>query len=311
MWSRLRQDESLRCYFEPLHERIAKLNPAAVTLPPEAGVSVALRHPAQERNYFAEYLDFVKSSPTLFSRSLSYDRYLLRPEQSDDHLRAYLGELISAAGGAGRTAVLCFCRSQMRSAWMKRAFGGRHVAQVRNPFDQWASFQVRPYFVQKLVLTALKLRTAHPGAFVHIEQFERKAQARSSPQSRGGSLVVPVDAQDALRLFLLVWIASTLQAVACCDHVLDVDRLSVDAGYQQESAAWFKSAGCLVDFADCATPVTGGSQESRLLFRTVLDEAVNAIGSHARCLVVADEDAVRKRLPSLSGASSAILAKVL
>ena len=45
IWSKLRENESCRCYYEPLHEKIAGLNLAAIEGPAEVSVSRALRHP--------------------------------------------------------------------------------------------------------------------------------------------------------------------------------------------------------------------------------------------------------------------------
>jgi hypothetical protein len=43
---------------------------------------------------------------------------------------------------------------------IKRVFSGVHIAQIRNPADQWASFHVGN-FINKMLLIALKLRNAH------------------------------------------------------------------------------------------------------------------------------------------------------
>src|SRR5262249_21651673 len=215
VWAKLRQEKSFRCYYEPLNERLAALEPGAIAASPEAGMSQSLRHPVQAENYFAEYSKLIAAGSLGYSRDLAYARYLLRPEQADNALKRYLDGLISAAAGARQTAVLCFCRSQMRSAWMRRSFGGLHVAQIRNPFDQWASFQVHPYFTRRLLDIARRLRAMHPGAFSQIDE------------------------NDAPALFLVLWIASALQAIACCDYLLDVDRLSTDEACRKEASDWF------------------------------------------------------------------------
>lgn len=313
VWSKLRRDESLRCYYEPLNERIAALKPADTEASPKAGMSRMLRHPVQTGSYFAEYRDLLASRSLRYSADLAYARYLLGPDQSDSGLHAYLDGLIYAASRAGRTAVLCFCRSQMRSAWMKRNFGGLHVAQIRNPVDQWASFQVNPYFVRKMVTVALGLRASHPGAFAHIERFERQAQvlANQDPLQRGTPATIALDPRDALGLFLVIWMASTLQAVACCDYLLDVDRLSTDGDYRDESSRWFRSSGCTVDFADCATPAAGETQSSPDAFARAVEEATAAIRSAASSLVIASPETVAERLAVLSPPSGRILGLAL
>ena len=165
---------------EPLHERIANLNLAAIKTDPDIRLSQTLRHPVPKTRF---YFHRVHQAPPfriaqLFPE-LAYDRYLLQPAQMDGQLRSYLEGLISSASAAKRRAVLCFCRSQMRSAWMKQIFGGVHVAQIRNPADQWASFKVDSYFVSNMIVIALSLRRSYPKAFTHIQPFESFAQQLS------------------------------------------------------------------------------------------------------------------------------------
>src|SRR5882762_10222133 len=89
IWSKLRANASSVCYYEPLHERLASLTPDIVEASPEIDRSMALKHPVQTKNYFAEYGDLLRAQNLKFLPELSYDRYLLMPEQKDEKLRAY------------------------------------------------------------------------------------------------------------------------------------------------------------------------------------------------------------------------------
>jgi hypothetical protein len=313
VWSKLRRDPSLRCYYEPLHERLAALDRATIEGPAEVGISRLLRHPIPEKNYFAEYSDLVACGRLHYAQELAYARYLLRPEQTDGMLRSYLDGLIGAAVAAGRRPVLCFCRSQMRSAWMRRVFGGVHIAQVRNPFDQWTSFQVNPYFIRQMLTIALALRAQHPLAFAHVERFERVAEALAQqdgfPGERGNALAL--DRWDVLGVFLVLWIASVLQAIGCCDYLLDVDRLSGEDDYRLESSRWFGTLGCAIDFTDCTTPSAQSSLPDAALLEAMAAKAAAAIRSNASTLVVADAAAVAQRLSSLSACSRRVLEQAL
>ena len=307
VWSKLREDKTLRCYYEPLNERIAALKPADILTSPEVGMSKMLRHPAQTENYFAEYLELIAPGRLHYSVDLAYARYLLQPDATDSALRVYLEGLISAAESAERRAVLCFCRSQMRSAWMQRCFGGIHVAQIRNPFDQWTSFQVNPYFVHGLITVALGLRAAHPGAFAHLERFEQQAAIHSNqgPPASAPQAAFTINERDALGVFLVIWIASTLQAIGCCDYLLDVDRLATDRDYQNGASQWFRTLGCAVDFSDCATP--GASEPRSSMLDRIVEEATAAVRSGASSLVIANMETVAVRLPLLSASSRRVL----
>jgi hypothetical protein len=316
VWSKLRDNKSCRCYYEPLHERIAGLNLAAVKTDPDVKLSAALRHPVPRKHYFTEYAKLLRSGSLNYSPELAYDRYLLLPEQTDERLRDYLAGLISSASMANRRAILCFCRSQMRSAWMKQAFGGLHVAQIRNPIDQWASFKVDSYFVSKLMIIALKLRNLYPRAFVHIQPFESFAQQLSKrplPSQIVVDYVIPqfVNQRDSLDIFLLIWIASALQAIACCDFILDIDLLSTDLEYRNKTSAWFSSIDCPVDFSDCSSPSSSDKDATISTLERMAAEAVSAAGSNASSLVVTKPDIVKKRLSLLSPVSHRVLSLAL
>jgi hypothetical protein len=319
IWSKLRQGESCRCYFEPLNEGITDLKLPMIGASPEIDAGRGLRHPRLTRHYFAEYADLLRSGNLCYSRELAFDRYLLQPEQPDPQLRQYLATLIGSALAADRRPALCFCRSQMRSAWMKQNFDGIHIAQIRNPRDQWASFksfqtQTRSNFPAKMTAIALKLRGLHPQAFVHIEAFERFAQQISKRSSLPVELVQEyflrtfVNQRDCLDLFLMIWIASALQAIANCDFLLDIDRLSSDFAYRNSTSQWFDSIGCPVDFSDCSSPI---STDPDPAFERMIDQAVRAVRSDASSLVVTRTDAVKKWLPSLFPLSRQILNSVL
>jgi hypothetical protein len=309
VWSKIRENCSHICYYEPLHERISCLAPDVVAEPPNVELSRVFRHPVQQKNYFAEYAELVRANNLQFSPALSYDRYLLLPDQADEQLKAYIEGLLKAAVAANRPAALCFCRSQMRSAWLKKNFGGVHIAQIRNPSDQWVSFQVEDYFWKKMLLIALKLRQTHPFAFAHIEGFERFARYMSK---RSDAVIESlfekfISEKDALAIFLIIWMASALQAISFADFVLDIDQLSTDQNRRKGAMEWFKSIGCPINFSDCASPSSTKLPVPANDFERMLFDAATTIQTKATALVVAQPEIVRQRLESLSPRSGRIL----
>jgi hypothetical protein len=315
VWSKLRTNQSSRCYFEPLNPSIADLTLTTVQLPPDSDDTKNFRHPRLTNHYFAEYAELIESARLNYSPELSYDRYLLQPGDSDDSLQNYLNRLISSASAVKRRPILCFCRSQLRSAWMKQTFGGIHVAQLRNPSDQWVSFksyqlEVRPNFAVELIIIALKLRRLCPDAFVHIEEFERFAQQltkrASLPMHTIAQYFIPqfVAQRDCLDIFLVIWIASALQALSFCDFALDIDELSINRDYRIRAEQWFASAGCHVDFSDCCSPIAA---EPNAQFERAVEDAVKAIRSNASSLVLCKPDIIIKWWPALSGLTRQII----
>jgi hypothetical protein len=315
LWAKLRESESYRCYFEPLNPSIADLKLTTVNRLPDSDDTQNLRHPTLKTHYFAEYADLLGSATLGYSRDLAYDRYLLLPDQSDERLQSYLSRLISSASEVERRPILCFCRSQMRIAWMKKIFGGKHIAQIRNPADQWASFksyqlEVRPNFPVDMIIIALKLRRLYPNAFVHIEEFEYFAQQVSKRASLPIDVItqhfIPqfVRQRDCLDVFLVIWIASALQALSYCNLVLDIDQLSNKRDRRKIAEQWFAAIGVRIDFSDCSSPTAIRTNPA---FERAAEDAVNAIRSNAASLVVSEPDVVRKWWPELSTLSRQIL----
>ena len=309
VWLKLRQDVSLQCFYEPLHERVASLDVNAIQSGPEVAIGRMLRHPAAEKHNFYEYLEPVRSGTLRYTPDLAYERYILRRDQADPGLFAYIDGLISVAAGNARRAVLCFCRSQMRSAWMKENFAGTHIAQIRNPFDQWVSFQINPYFIRRMMGLALLLRKLHPDAFAHIEDFERQARelSNSTGHQRNDPGQKPLSKRDVFRIYMVIWIASALQSVSSSDFVLDVDLLSNDRDYQKLSARKFQSLGCAIDFSDCLAPQAENSGIGSPEIKEAVDDAIRAIKSNAKSLAIFDAEAIPRCLPALGPASREIV----
>jgi hypothetical protein len=309
VWLKLRQEVSLQCFYEPLHEGIAGLNVNAILSGPEVSLGRMLRHPAAEKHNFFEYLEPVRSGTLRYTPDLAYERYILRRGQVDPGLFTYIDGLISVAAGNSRRAVLCFCRSQMRSAWMKENFAGTHIAQIRNPFDQWVSFQVNPYFIARMMGLALSLRKLHPGAFTHIEDFERQARELSNraghPRNYSGPK--PMSKRDVFRIYMIIWIASATQSISNSDFVLDVDLLSNDRDYQKLSTHKFLSLGCKIDFSDCLAPQAESSGIGSPEIKEAVDDAIRAIKYNAKSLAIFDAEAISKFLPALGRASREIV----
>lgn len=112
---------------------------------------------------------------------------------------------------------------------------------------------------------------------------------------------------DLTSIFLIVWIASTMQSVGCCDQVLDVDRLSADGNYRAALSRWLASIGCPIDFSDCASPASTQPPFGSLVFERLVREAAQAIRSNASSLVIAEPAAVATRRAALSERSNAVL----
>jgi hypothetical protein len=259
IWSKLRNNEKLICYYEPFHEVLAEQSLGEqIENHKPIETSLSMRHPVQNRHYFYEYKRLLEEHRLNFVPQLSYGNYFLFDNQDDDLRYKYVQTLISHAADVGRLPVLCFCRSQMRSAWIRKNFMGSHVAQIRDPFAQYESFNVQPYFRNTMIKTAFDLHRTYPECFSHITNFKRFASAlemrKSLPFDQLYEYFLKPD--DFLALFLLVWVLSTLQSVSHSDLVLDIDCLSADRSNRVFIQEWFAALDITVDFSDCSIPKT-------------------------------------------------------
>ena len=233
-WAKLRKDSAVCAYYEPLNEELPRWSPERLRQGPTQAFE-GDKHPDIDRHYFHEYLSLIEAGALQFDPALSYGRYYLDADSTDSLLKNYLTRLISAAQGQGKRPALCFCRSQMRSLWMRHNFGGLHLCQIRNPWDQWRSFGRHAYFKNTTLLTAFELDRNFPGCFDHVPNFS----AMRADWQRGQNFRY-LDI-DCLAVFCAIWFASSAQALSASDLVIDVDRLAIDPRSRGETEADRKS----------------------------------------------------------------------
>jgi hypothetical protein len=290
---KLRRRDDLCCYGEPLHEVIGHLTLKIVRAPVDPAVLKRLHHPALHRTYFADYEPLLAEG-TGFHKSLSYDRYFLAPAETDTQLEQYLARLIDSARNRNKRAVLAFCRSSLRAAWMKQRFGGLHLALLRNPREQWGSMleqhrQGGTYFLAGMLAIAGKLRSRFPRAFAHLPcELPDYRERLYNPDELGKyiELAKRMRAYDLYAVFALIWLASALQVLSVADVVLDSDSLSSDGTARQRAAALLATKDLDIDFSDCATPAHRDLPLSLEALDSVEMAAVRALSRNARALVV-------------------------
>jgi hypothetical protein len=289
-WGKLRNNEHLICFYEPFHEVLNETTLAEQIenhKPIEA--SRALRHPIQNRHYFHEYKMLLEFDGKLnFVPELSYRNYFLFPNQEDLPRLNYIQTLINHASQRALLPVFCFCRSQLRSAWIRKNFVGTHVAQIRDPLSQWESFNIVPYFRNTMIKIALDLRHNHPACFSHLPNFDRFAAALDKRQGLPSEQLYEyfLKPDDFVAIFLLIWALSAVQSISQSDLTLDVNGLSNDAAYRASVRDWFFAIGCDADFSDCSIPLSTSVDIGKA--DDMIVKAGRAIKQHAHSLLVCD-----------------------
>jgi len=261
VWSKFRQLDGVRAYYEPWHEQLERLN--AQTLNVETPDNSGLRHPGGSRPYLGEFAPVLDPAGGVlgYQDRFALDRYFLDPDDEDLDQQAYLEGLIAAARERDEAPVLACCRTLGRIDWLRRRFDGFHIVLIRDPVQQWMSFyslrrRPRPtYFelCQYLILSELPGRDAQAQALLG-RRFSRKGRLAERIAAVRRRLK-RADAKVSFAAFMAVYLLSYLRALPQADLVIDVDRMARDRDYARSvEAAIRQASGLTPDFSDCRTP---------------------------------------------------------
>lgn len=266
VWSRFRALDEALAFYEPFHEGLATLTPAAI----ERGraETSGLNHPALGRPYMAEYGPLLKAGGGVagYRSRFAMAAHFMAAEAFDLPQEAYVAGLVGLAQAAGRTPVLACCRSMGRAPWLRRRFGGLHLVLARDPVSQWASGHAqrrRPaiacYF--EYAPFAILLRAGGAAADWARRWGAPRPKAGDGPDAdlrRLRRRMGGMSPEDSYAGFAAAWLLSQQAALPVTDLVIDVDRLGREAAYRRAIELGVSEAcGLPVDFQGCATPAHG------------------------------------------------------
>jgi hypothetical protein len=240
LWETLRDRDTVRAYYEPLHEDLNQLDRAALTRF-SPGSWDSGHSPGAP--YFAEYIPRLRRRA--FGRRRGIDGYAPRfafddffrdPAEDDPELRAYLSGLIAAAHAEGRLPVLKFCRSLGRVPWMARHFpDALHAVVLRDPVAQWLStrrqmeFAKNRYFVLA-PFVILARNASHPLladalARLHVPMPPHLARDLGVTTQVCWHHVRGLTWAERYRGFLALWAASSVTALQSDAMIIDSESL--------------------------------------------------------------------------------------
>ena len=300
-WAKFRNDSRFRAYYEPLNEELPLWTPERLETAPARAFD-GDNHPSLSKHYFYEYRDLIASGRLQFDKGISYERYFLGPKDQDRALKTYLSGLISHAKTTGQRPALCFCRSQLRALWMKANLAGLHIAQVRNPWDQWVSFGKHPYFKNRTLLTAYCIEKRSPGCFSHVSGLDQLFQAWNEKKQ------ATLSDMDCFAAYITIWIASTAQALVASDIVVDIDLLGADKSLRLEVEDALRLNDLPFDLSDCKPPRTDGRAATTSESGKVMSDAIFALrGAGASMMSVVDRNELLAKLRFTSAQSTDVL----
>lgn len=240
------------CFQEPLHEIavFSRENPAVLKLDNQSEKAAYLRHDIQGGDYFAELYSAWPEWKESLSEEAIYDSYFA-PEGQDIGID-YWKTLVNAANGR---PVFQECRTSGRIAAIKENLGGYHIYLWRNPWDQWWSYKVDPYFdtANQLIINAKN----RPAA-LHKLLDELDLEAYEGSDIEGAFSFYgarPPSIEGSYLIFYMLWCHGIRDGWTDSNLMLSIDRLSDSTAYQQEISDELDNAGIPgIDLHECKVP---------------------------------------------------------
>lgn len=258
LWNKFRQVDRYYCYYEPLHQVMAKLTPENIDFMMTRDFN-SVHHPEIEKYYLHEYKSLLKEGQTgipYFKKEFSYDQFCMNEE--NPALKRYIDYLVESSGE--KIPVLKFNRTAFRGEWFKKNYpGSLNLYLVRNPRDQWQSYH------------DLYRRTNYDGFFLMdlIIAGLNKDKRDFLPLSGNIPLVCcPHSQQDTENdfyrivlgiypdeekyfIFYYIWFNSFIKNALHSDLIIDINRLSRDPVYNKRVTLFLKEWGIDdIDFSD-------------------------------------------------------------
>lgn len=247
-----RSPEGYWCYQEALHEIAFFSRHQPQLLGENHGDSkvVLLRHPHLEKGYFHELQDVWPIWREKITATSIYAGYFAPPEA--DIGIPYWQSLVDVSKGR---PVFQECRTPGRIGAIKESLGGYHIYLWRNPWDQWWSYKVSPYFD-----TANQLIIRAPHAPAPVAQL-RKALGIEDEASSDISAAFahygskPDSSEKSYLVFYMLWCLGLHEGMAHADLLLNIDRLSDSGAYRDGMQDALLNAGISgIDFSGCRVP---------------------------------------------------------
>ena len=277
IWAALRSEPAALSFYEPLHEGLATLTPESIAVGrPDFWTS---GH-SNMAPYWKEYAGLLRPGvPGVpgYRTEFATENAFAGADQDLPGLAAYLRGLLGYATALDRVAVLKFCRSLGRVAWLRANFPeALHVVVLRRPDAQWASARRQvevhrnPFFLTMPLLTLARNAEAPIVArvcralHVPLPRLRQPDPERTAEVCR--RLVDMLSWADRHRVFLAYWMAGAISALATDSLVLDSDMLLWSAQYRDEIATILRRSGLEFDLTiepahtAAAVPALGGEE---------------------------------------------------
>ena len=257
------------CYQEPLHELavFARDNPELLLQDHGKEKRLLLRHPYQEESYFHKLYEAWPAWKNTLQEPAVYGNYFASADT--DIPVTYWHSLVEAAKDR---PVFQECRTSGRIGFIKRQLGGYHIYLWRNPWDQWWSYKVSPYFdlANQLIINA-------PNSLSSVKVLRSALNLEHYPHKDiAGAFAYfsekPLSAEKSYLVFYMLWCLAIKEGQEQGDILLNIDRLTDSPTYRDEIKKHLEDAGINdIDFSDCDVPQGWYLEEDKAFFVSLED----------------------------------------
>jgi len=240
------------CYQEPLHELafFCRENPSGLNEDHGDEKALLLRHPKINGSYFKELQEVWPVWKDVINEQIIYDAYF---SGEDEEIGVSYWRALAVA--AHSRPVFQECRTSGRIGAIKSQIGGYHIYLWRNPWDQWWSYKVTPYFD---AANQLIIRARNAPEPVRLMMADLVLPAYRESDLAGAFAFYglrPLDSERSYLIFYMLWCLGLKEGTTQADLLLSIDRLSDSIDYRAEVRARLRDVGIDgIDFSDCRIP---------------------------------------------------------
>jgi hypothetical protein len=263
----LRRNKSFLCFSSAI---IDGKRDIAWTYPPPKPIirrkTFNANHQFLDRPDYYEFIEAWDAVMHLCPDFPTFQGYLPANGVLSPDIRVFIAALIEHARSQNRRPILCETNSRGRAGVLRDAFGGFHIAQYRDPLNQFGSF------IRALIeggfwgflshpATELGVCGTHPlyavvPAAWRVPNLPWVADTRAQRWASDAQYIALIGSPErdtiekVFRWHLFSWVLSNLAAVAYSDLSVDMDRIHDDAAYRRSIIDKLAAIGVPVDFKD-------------------------------------------------------------
>lgn len=250
LYSLFRSNKNNHCYYEPFHETLYNYPKSKAFAKNKQDTYKSMGHPEDTKDYFFEYpYNENGYGVPLFQKSFSYDTFCPNKDKNDD-LKKYIENLINYAKGR---PVFQFCRSGLRTEWLKKEFDSVNIYLVRDPHDQWMSYNSFSdnYFniINLLILSKLDCEIfSNLRKTLKLNEYTNVDLAIEYRYYE--FLTTGISKKLSYAIFYYLWVLSLIHNVKNSDCIIDLESLSHDLEEKNRVNNFLLSKDIEINFKD-------------------------------------------------------------